>query len=123
MLAKMLERPAALSSELMMIAQISKTPIKTTGKWLVILLAFAGTISAVDHRAPAMRKWSINLKDKFEFQPFDRPITFRWTLHQDVEFLPPDKIIVYQVNRARGPVTLRPRDASGGGGNFILEIR
>jgi hypothetical protein len=97
--------------------------MKLISKWLVVLFFCVGTISAVDHRAPAMRKWTIDLKDKFDFQPFDRPITFRWTLHQDVVFLPPDKLIVYQVNRARGPVTLRPRDISGGGGNFILDIR
>jgi len=107
----------------MISAPTSKIGMKLISKWLVVVLLCVGTISAVDHRAPATRKWTIDLKNKFDFQPFDRPITFRWTLHQDVVFLPPDKIIVYQVNRARGPVTLRPRDASGGGGNFVLDIR
>lgn len=97
--------------------------MKMPAKWLVPLLLCAGAMSGVDHRPVATPKWTIDLKSKFDFQPFDRPITFRWTLHQDVVFLPPDKLIVYQVNRASGPVTLRPRDASGGGGNFVLNIR
>ncbi|HLY92284.1 MAG TPA: hypothetical protein VKQ89_03415 [Candidatus Angelobacter sp.] len=97
--------------------------MKLVSSWLIAVLLCAGTFYGVDHRAPATRRWTIDLKNKFDFQPFDRPITFRWTLHQDVVFLPPDKLIVYQVNRAHGPVTLRPRDASGGGGNFVLDIR
>lgn len=75
------------------------------------------------HANPAGPKWRIDLKDKFEFQAFDRPISFRWTLHQDVVFLPPDKLLVYQVNRSRKLARLGPRDASGGGGNFVLEMR
>jgi hypothetical protein len=97
--------------------------MKLPAKWLAVLVLGMGVMSGVDHRPAATAKWTIDLKDKFNFQPFDRPITFRWTVHQDVVFLPPDKLIVYQVNRARGPVQLRPRDASGGGGNFVLDIR
>src|SRR5262249_44836002 len=59
----------------------------------------------------------------FNFEAFDRSISFRWTMHQDVVFLSPDKVLVYQVNRSRKPVALGPRDASGGGGNFILDMR
>jgi hypothetical protein len=97
--------------------------MKLPAKWLGLLVMSVGAMSGIDHRPAATAKWTIDLKDKFNFQPFDRPITFRWTLHQDVVFLPPDKLIVYQVNRAHGPVQLRPRDASGGGGNFVLDIR
>jgi hypothetical protein len=97
--------------------------MKMAGRWIAVLLLCASVASAVDHRWPTARKWTVDIKDKFDFQPFDRPITFRWTLHQDVVFLPPDKLIVYQVNRAHGPVRLQRRDVSGGGGNFILEIR
>jgi hypothetical protein len=91
-------------------------------QWLVLLVLCAGAFGGGDHPAPAP-KWKIDIQDKLDLQPFDRPITFRWTLHQDVVFLPPDKLLVYQVNRARGPVQLRPRDASGGGGNFVLDIK
>ena len=68
-------------------------------------------------------KWKVNLRERYEFQAFDRTINFRWTLHQDVLFLSPDRVLVYQVNRSRGPARLAARDASGGSGNFILEIR
>ncbi|MGC2697274.1 MAG: hypothetical protein WA738_15930 [Candidatus Angelobacter sp.] len=72
---------------------------------------------------PVAPKWKIDLNDKFGFQAFDRPVTFRWSLHQNVVFLSPDKLLVYQVNRSRTPAQLSPRDASGGGGNFILDAR
>src|SRR5262249_10507775 len=73
-------------------------------------------------RAPEP-KWTINLMDKFELQAFDRTIKFPWSLHQDVVFLSPDRVLVYQVNRSRAAVKLKPRDASGGSGNFVLDIR
>jgi hypothetical protein len=75
------------------------------------------------HPNPAAPKWTIDLKQKFDFQAFDRPISFRWTLHQDVVFLSPERLLVYQVNRSRTLAPLAPRDASGGGGNFILDMR
>src|SRR6266853_788552 len=68
-------------------------------------------------------KWRIDLKEKYQFDPFDREVTFRWTLHQDVLFLSPDKLLVYQVSRSRAPSRLVTRDASGGGGNFVLDIK
>src|SRR6476646_4046437 len=68
-------------------------------------------------------KWRVNLRERYEFQAFDRTINFRWTLHQDVLFISPDRVLVYQVNRTRGPAHLGPRDASGGAGNFTLAIR
>ncbi|HET8889259.1 MAG TPA: hypothetical protein VFQ41_10175 [Candidatus Angelobacter sp.] len=68
-------------------------------------------------------KWRVDLRERYEFQAFDRTINFRWTLHQDVLFISPDRLLVYQVNRSRGPARLAPRDASGGTGNFTLEIR
>ena len=67
--------------------------------------------------------WKINLTEKYGLQAFDRTINFRWTLHQGVVFLSPERILVYQVNRSRAPVKLSGRDASGGSGNFILQIK
>ena len=94
--------------------------------WLGLLaLCIGAAYGGSDHPAapPAQPKWTVDIKGKLDLEPFDRPITFRWTLHQDVVFLAPDKLLVYQVNRARGPVRLQARDASGGGGNFVLDIR
>jgi len=68
-------------------------------------------------------KWRVDLRERYEFQAFDRTINFRWTLHQDVLFISPERVLVYQVNRTRGPAHLGPRDASGGSGNFTLAIR
>jgi hypothetical protein len=71
----------------------------------------------------AQPKWQVNLAERYGFQAFDRTINFRWTLHQGVLFLSPERVLVYQVNRSRGPARLSARDASGGSGNFILEIK
>lgn len=68
-------------------------------------------------------KWKVDLRERYEFQAFDRTISFRWTLHQGLLFISPERILVYQVNRSRGPAKLAARDASGGSGNFILEIK
>jgi hypothetical protein len=68
-------------------------------------------------------KWKVDLRQRYEFQAFDRTINFRWTLHQGVLFLSPERVLVYQVNRSRGPAKLAARDASGGSGNFILEMK
>ena len=38
-------------------------------------------------------------------------------------FISPERLLVYQVNRSRATTKLAPRDASGGSGNFILEIK
>jgi hypothetical protein len=91
-------------------------------KWIAAALLCLGwtVLGAAENAEP---KWRVNLRERYEFQAFDRTINFRWTLHQDVLFISPDRVLVYQVNRARGPAHLGPRDASGGAGNFTLAIR
>ena len=71
----------------------------------------------------AQAKWKIDLTEKYGFQAFDRTINFRWTLHQGVLFISSERLLVYQVNRSRATTKLAARDASGGSGNFILEIK
>src|SRR5581483_6864408 len=97
--------------------------MKTRAKWLVLLTLTSLIAFGRGNPNRAEPSWRINLKDKFDFESFDRAISFRWTMHQDVVFLSPDKVLVYQVNRTRVPVKLGPRDASGGGGNFILYMK
>src|SRR5579871_6312929 len=92
--------------------------MKTWIKALVLLCV--PVLGAAQSTEPA---WKINLTEKYGFQAFDRTINFRWTLHQGVVFLSPERILVYQVNRSRAPVKLSGRDASGGSGNFILQIK
>jgi hypothetical protein len=90
--------------------------------WIkLVALLWLGSVCAVAQSAQA--KWKIDLTEKYGFQAFDRSINFRWTLHQGVLFISPEKLLVYQVNHSRGATKLAPRDASGGSGNFILEIK
>lgn len=83
---------------------------------LCVCCAFANAQSA-------QPKWKVDLQERYSFQAFDRTINFRWTLHQGVLFISPERLLVYQVNHSRGAAKLAPRDASGGSGNFILEIK
>ena len=90
--------------------------------WIrIVVLLWLGSVCASAQSAQA--KWKIDLTEKYGFQAFDRTINFRWTLHQGVLFISPERLLVYQVNRSRSTTRLAPRDASGGSGNFILEIK
>ena len=55
--------------------------------------------------APVLKARSPNGKlisrERYGFQAFDRTINFRWTLHQGVLFISPERVLVYQVNRSR----------------------
>jgi hypothetical protein len=113
--------------------------MKIPAKRLVLLLLFGGMFGGMfggtfrgmfggmafsrDSANSSGPKWKIDLREKFRFEAFDRPVTFRWTLNQDVIFLPPDRLLVYQVYRSAAVARLSARDASGGGGNFILDAR
>jgi hypothetical protein len=91
---------------------------------LLALLCLCCFAYGIDEKAKAPEpKWKIDLLQRYEFQAFDRTINYRWMLHQGVLFLSPERVLVYQVNRSRGPVKLAARDASGGSGNFLLEIK
>ena len=87
---------------------------------LVVLICFCWSYAGAESARP---KWKIDLTERYGFQAFDRTINFRWTLHQGVIFLSPERVLVYQVNRSRGATRLASRDASGGSGNFILQIK
>jgi hypothetical protein len=87
----------------------------------LVLLSLCGLAFGAAERAEP--KWKIDLLERYHFQAFDRTVNFRWTLHQGVLFISPERLLVYQVNRSRGPAKLAARDASGGSGNFILEIK
>ncbi len=90
--------------------------------WIKALALFC-LCSACAFAQSAQPKWKIDLTERYGFQAFDRTINFRWTLHQGVLFISPERLLVYQVNRSREKTRLAPRDASGGSGNFILEFK
>lgn len=92
-------------------------------KILTRLMALLCLCSACASEQSAQPKWKVDLTQRYGFQAFDRTINFRWTLHQGVLFISPERVLVYQVNRSRGAARLAARDASGGSGNFILEIK
>ena len=91
--------------------------------WIKIVALFSLCWPACVGAQSAQPKWTVDLRQRYEFQAFDRTINFRWTLHQGLLFISPERLLVYQVNRSREKTRLAPRDASGGSGNFILEIK
>ncbi len=86
---------------------------------LALLLACWATCAKAKDKPP---RWQINLKEKYGFESFDRPFVSTWTRQQDVVFLSPERVAVYQVSRSRETAKLATRDASGGGGNYVLAV-
>ncbi|HEX2327137.1 MAG TPA: hypothetical protein VHN74_00325 [Candidatus Angelobacter sp.] len=68
-------------------------------------------------------RWSVDLQRQYGFQPFDRYVSSAWTGQQGVLFLTPEQVIVYQVNRLPEAPDLKARNAAGGSGSFIMELR
>lgn len=91
--------------------------------WIRAMALLSLCWAACMNAESAQPKWTVDLRQRYGFQAFDRTINFRWTLHQGVIFISPARVLVYQVNRSRRPARLSARDASGGSGNFILEIK
>jgi hypothetical protein len=71
----------------------------------------------------AVPHWEVNLQAGSGLRPFTTVITRPWTKQQNVVFLGPDKVAVYQVNQLPTPADLAKRDASGGAGNFFMDVR
>jgi hypothetical protein len=91
--------------------------------WMKILVLFCLCWPVCVAAQAPVPAWKINITEKYGLQAFDRTINFRWTLHQGVIFISPERVLVYQVNRSSGAARLALRDASGGSGNFILQIK
>jgi len=83
---------------------------------LVILL-----LLAVVGDAYAQKRWNIDLKQKYGYERFDRGFSKYWYDQQGVVFLTPDEVAVFQT-RQNSATVLSTRDATGGGGNFFLQI-
>ncbi len=66
--------------------------------------------------------WKINVTQKHGLQRFDRTAGFLWMKQQSVVFLGPDRMAIYQVNRAAQQSALKGRNSSGGSGNFLLNL-
>lgn len=67
-------------------------------------------------------RWHIDVA-QLGLQSFDREVAALWMSQQGIVFLTPDKVLVYQVNRTQEQAKLAPRGATGGAGNFFLNIR
>ncbi|HEV3317166.1 MAG TPA: hypothetical protein VG488_09370 [Candidatus Angelobacter sp.] len=88
---------------------------------LIFLLALSCHFLGETHEA--QQRWATNLREEHSFQTFDRLSQQGWPGQQGVVFLTPDRLAVYQVNERLSLAPLAGRDASGGAGNFFLELR
>ena len=88
--------------------------------WLLVLALLASRHSGDTQSAHEL--WKINVTEKHGLQRFDRAPGFLWMKQQGIIFLGPDRVAIYQVNRAAQQGTLKGRNSSGGGGNFLLNL-
>lgn len=87
-------------------------------KLRIIALLIAGLPRLVAEQPSA---WSVQLTG-LGLERFDRLPVNLWMNRQGLVFLSTERLLVYQVSRA--PVAkLGPRQASGGAGNFLLNIK
>lgn len=93
----------------------------------------AGAVAAVDgdrlkffEPAPVapnpQQRWSVELTEKYNYDNFDRDSSPLWMRQQDVRFITPDEIAVYQVQHEEQKTPLVERDSSGGAKNFFLQM-
>jgi hypothetical protein len=66
--------------------------------------------------------WKVDL-EKTGLRSFQTQVNLTWSRQQNVIFLSPDRLLVYQVNQLAEPARLTGRNRSGGAGNFFLEVR
>lgn len=103
-------------------------------KTIYFSLSPAGTVAAVDGErlkffepvedqaaVNPKQRWSVELGDTSGYESFDRGASPPWMRQQDVRFITPDEIAVYQVRRVE-QASLTERDTSGGAGNFFLQL-
>ena len=88
--------------------------------WLLALALLASRRSGDTQSAHEL--WKINVTEKHGLQRFDRAAGFLWMKQQGVVFLGPDRVAIYQVNRAAQQGALKGRNSSGGSGNFLLNL-
>jgi hypothetical protein len=93
------------------------------------ILRFAGVSALFLAAMPALLQggpqpvWTLNIEETLALRSFESQMNLTWSKQQDVVFLTPERVLLYQVNQLREPARLAGRDANGGGGNFFLEIR
>src|SRR5437016_7564855 len=88
---------------------------------LILLLALSCQIPDQIPGAQQPR-WKINLRENLGLQTFERSGSL-WGRQQGVVFITPERIVVYQVNEKSSPAPLSTRDATGGAGNFLLDLK
>jgi hypothetical protein len=92
----------------------------------IVLLALAFALPARGGDAKtvdAAPRWEVNLQTGSGLRPFAAEFTHPWSKQQNVVFLSPERVAVYQVNELRVPANLGKRDSSGGAGNFFMDVR
>jgi hypothetical protein len=97
-------------------------PVERAMKCCLIAVLLACLCSDGNAQTPQPR-WTVNLQQQSGLRPFGTQVDLLWTKQQGVVFLNADTVAVFQVNEVREPARLSKRTASGGAGNFYLEVR
>lgn len=86
---------------------------------LLVLCCLLGSVAAAETAQPV---WQLNLQS-YGLRPFLTQLSLTWTRQQNVIFLTPDRVALYQVEQLRKPAPLSKRNRTGGAGNFFIEFR
>ncbi len=93
-------------------------------RWKFCLIAVFCACLCIDLNGQATQpRWTVDLPQQSGLRPFVTQLDLLWTKQQGVVFLTPDIVAVFQVNEVQKPARLSKRTASGGAGNFYLEVR
>lgn len=89
-------------------------------RWMAIIMVLLQPLGWAENPRPV---WTLNLEQRYGLRSFQTQINLTWSKQQNVVFLTSGRLLLYQVNQLAEPARLAARNASGGAGNFFLEIR
>ncbi|HEY6970237.1 MAG TPA: hypothetical protein VJA94_13605 [Candidatus Angelobacter sp.] len=69
------------------------------------------------------QRWETELVDKYGYESFDRDTSARWERQQDVRFITPDEIAVYQVRQSDENNVTTESGPAGRDAGFYLQVK
>ena len=68
-------------------------------------------------------RWDTELVEKYGYESFDRDTSSRWARQQDVRFITPDRVAVYQVRQNQDSTAATPDSPVFGDSGFHVQVK